>query len=73
MESKLQGCSELLIISVNNLPNSLSLGTECRIFVDDTKIARNIYKNDEIKILQNDINQLFNWGKLWGLKFNPQI
>ena len=54
----------------NDMPNVLSLDTTCGIFADDTKILRNIQTNDDIKLLQDNINALYNWSVLWGLTFN---
>ena len=56
---------------VNDLPNTLSRGTECGIFADDTKIMRHILDNLDIRILQSGIENLHKWSIDWGLKFNP--
>ena len=58
------------LLYVNDLPDKLTIDTNCGIFADDTKIVRNILTNNDIKILQNDIDQLFHWSKGWGLNFN---
>ena len=58
------------LLYVNDMPDSLSLGTNCGIFADDTKIFRNIITNHDIQLLQKDIDSLFNWSLDWGLNFN---
>ena len=58
------------LLYVNDLPDVLSKGTQCGIFADDTKILRPITTNQDIHLLQQDIDSLFDWSKLWGLQFN---
>ena len=58
------------LLFVNDLPDSLSLGTHCGIFADDTKILRHIITDHDVKTLQNDIDNLHNWSLDWGLNFN---
>ena len=36
------------LLYVNDLPDSLSIGTDCGIFADDTKISRHILTNEDI-------------------------
>ena len=47
------------------LPEVLS--STVKIFADDTKLYNKDRNND---ILQQDLNALFVWSKLWGLGFN---
>ena len=58
------------LLCVNDLQDSLTTGTECGIFANDTQILRSIQTNDDIRKLQNDINSLHKWSNDWGLKFN---
>ena len=40
------------------------------MFCDDTLIAKEIdQENDDVE-LQNDLNNIYEWTKLWGMKFN---
>ena len=57
------------LLYVNDLPDSLSQGTNCGIFADDTKILQHIITDDVIT-LQHDINTLYKWSIDWGLNFN---
>ena len=47
------------------LPEVLS--STVKIFADDTKLYNKDRNND---ILQQDLNALFVWSKLWRLRFN---
>ena len=49
--------------------NDISDGIEsvCRVFADDTKVFNSVHN---AQILQNDINKLVTWTKLWELHFN---
>ena len=55
----------LFLLYINDLPQNLS--SDCRLFADDI-LLYNIRENH--KILQNDLNELEEWGKLWQLAFN---
>ena len=43
---------------------------DLRIFADDTKGSNVIENENDVKDLQNCINDLTEWSKLWLLKFN---
>ena len=58
------------LLFVNDLPNSLTEGTRCAIFADDTKILRTISTPADVATLQCDINNLVTWSEIWGLRFN---
>jgi hypothetical protein len=60
----------LFLLYINDLPTKLNHDTNCGIFADDTKIGRKITTQDDKTTLQNDIDQLHDWGHTWGLKFN---
>jgi hypothetical protein len=62
----------LFIIYINDLPDILSPETLCAIFADDTKIYRRIQNNNDIIQLQNDIDNVAEWGTKWGLTFNTK-
>ena len=40
------------------------------IFADDTKLYRSIFTPDDGSILQSDLDQLVEWGKVWQMNFN---
>ena len=40
------------------------------MFADDTKIIRVIKSRTDFLVLQNDLDSLFNWSKLWQLNFS---
>ncbi len=41
------------------------------MFADDTKLYRDIKNETDIEIVQNDIDNLFNWSEKWLLRFHP--
>ena len=55
----------LFTIFINDITDNLE--SICRIFADDTKVINSVNKSD---VLQNDINKLINWTKVWDLHFN---
>ena len=58
----------LFLIYVNDLPESV-LST-AKMFADDTKIYNNISSLSDCELLQQDLNSLSAWSKLWLLRFN---
>jgi len=62
----------LFLIYINDLPDYLAPDTLCAIFADDTKIFRPIESEDDTRQLQQDINNINEWGEKWGLTFNKQ-
>ena len=58
----------LFIYFINDLPDaSQSL---LKIFADDTKVYAPIYSHKDSEALQNSINSLVEWSKLWLISFN---
>ena len=55
----------LFLIYINDICNNLS--SSCKLFADDTTIYNTSSNSD---ILQEDINKLVEWSKMWQLKFN---
>lgn len=55
----------LFIIFINDLPDVVE--SIVKIFADDTKIYAPTSKSD---VLQNDLDALYDWSKLWDMKFN---
>jgi len=60
--------SLLFIMFINDL--LLAVDSPVYIFADDTKIIRVIKSRTDFLMLQNDLDSLFNWSKLWQLNFN---
>ena len=58
----------LFIMFINDLP--LAVDSPVYMFADDTKIIRVIKSRAGFLMLQNDLDSLFNWSKLWQLNFN---
>ena len=59
----------LFLIFINDLPNSVTKSFT-GIFCDDTLLAKEITKESDTIDLQNDLDNVLNWTKLWGMKFN---
>ena len=60
----------LFVIFINDLPDAVS--STIKIFADDTKMYRRINSDDDAKLLQSDIDKLYEWTKTWQLKFNAK-
>ena len=51
----------LFVLFINDLP--LNVESDVCMFADDTKLYREIANQIDIKIIQNDINNLFKWSE----------
>ena len=60
--------SILCIIFINDMPKALD--SIMKLFVDDAKMFKAIESMDDISIIQNDINTLFDWLNKWQLPLN---
>ena len=58
----------LFIVYVNDLSEAVQ--SSIAIFADDTKLYRSIITPDDGSILQSDLDQLVEWGKVWQMNFN---
>jgi len=58
----------LFILYVNDITDGLQSTLE--MFADDSKLYRIIKTLRDVEILQEDLNFISNWSKLWLLKFN---
>jgi hypothetical protein len=62
----------LFLYYINDLDNDVENECVLSLYADDSKIARKIGNvNDCIK-LQQGLDQLWNWGLMWGMYFNPK-
>ena len=61
----------LFIFFINDLPNVVN-NSSVKIFADDTKVYREIKNDNDVKDLQNAIDEMYNWTNKWLLKFNKQ-
>ena len=59
----------LCVIFINDLPNSVEY--TAYLFADDTKLYRSIRDEEDRNMVQNDLNNLFDWSSKWLLKFHP--
>ena len=60
----------LFLLYINDLPSVLDPSTSCRLFADDCLIYRSTKSLSDPVTLQRDLEALYDWGELWGLKFN---
>ena len=58
----------LFILYVNDITDGLQSTLE--MFADDSKLYRIIQTPEDVNILQEDLNFISNWSRLWLLKFN---
>ena len=59
----------LFAIYINDLPLSV-LSSRVLLFADDTKCFKSIKAPSDTSHLQNDIDAIYTWGKLWKMHFN---
>ena len=72
----LSGCPQGTVIAalcflifINDLPDSVK-GSFSGIFCDDTLLAKEIVSKADTEVLQKDLDQVFVWSQMWGMKFN---
>lgn len=53
---------------VNDLPDCVN--STAKLFADDTKLYREIIDPDDCQEIQEDLNTLSAWSKIWLLRFN---
>jgi hypothetical protein len=58
----------LFLIYVNDIPDWV--GSIAKLFADDTKVYTEIRSSSDCNFLQNDLNALVAWAKIWLLNFN---
>lgn len=54
------------------MPNVISKETSLPLFADDSKCFRLILRRDDGEKLQDDLKQLFQWSRIWGMEFNTK-
>ena len=59
----------LFLVYINDMPDTVK--SKIALFADDTYLYKSIKSEDDIAALQNDIDQLVKWEKLWSMEFNP--
>ena len=60
----------LFLLYVNDLPDVVRPGSSIALFADDAKCSRPISNAADHRLLQLDLDQLYNWSLTWGLSFN---
>ena len=60
------------LLSINDMPNAISKETSLRLFADDSKCFRLILGRDDGDKMQDDLNKLFQWSRIWGMEFNAR-
>ena len=58
----------LFIIYINYLETGIN--SKISKFADDTKIGRPVKMLDDARMLQNDLNRLYEWSEKWQMQFN---
>ena len=58
----------LFVIYINDLPDSIK--SHLYLFADDCKFFRQIFTSEDTSTMQDDLNTLYKWSKLWMLKFH---
>jgi hypothetical protein len=53
---------------VNDLPDCVN--STAKLFADDAKLYREIIDHDDCQEIQEDLNTLSAWSKIWLLRFN---
>ena len=64
--------SLLFLLFINDMPNVLSKETSLPLFADDSKCFRLILGRDDGDKLQDDLNKLFQWSRIWEMEFNAK-
>ena len=59
----------LFVIYINDLPENIK--SHIFLFADDCKFFREIQSFEDINIMQDDLNLLYEWSQKWLLTFHP--
>ena len=60
----------LLFFYINEMPGVISEDTSLPLFAEDSKCFQLVLCQDDGIKLQEDLNKLFEWSHIWGMKFN---
>ena len=60
----------LFLVSVIDLPNSVL--SNLYMFSDDRKLCHSIKSKDDCDILQQDLDNITNWGRIWLTKLKSR-
>ena len=59
----------MFLVYVNDIEG---VGSFTIFFADDAKLLRKIRNHKDCKKLQNDINKIYEWSKIWEMEFNAK-
>ena len=59
----------LFLIFINDLPESVT-ESFTGLFCDDTLVAKDINSDRDVVALQSDLDKIYEWTQVWGMKFN---
>lgn len=59
----------LFLLYINDLPTSIS--SQVRLFADDTAVYLALNNLQDCYTLQDDLDKLVHWEKMWDMEFNP--
>ena len=62
----------LFFIFINDMFNVISMEISLPLFADDSKCFRLILGRDDGEKLQDDLNQIFYWSRIWEMEFNAK-
>ena len=57
------------MLYINDLPDNIQ--SNVRLFADDTAVYLSVQGHEDADILQDDLNVLQEWEKVWDMEFNP--
>ena len=57
----------LFLLFINDMP-MIASSSKLSLFADDAKCYRNVVSHNDCQLIQNDINNLYDYGIRWGLK-----
>ena len=62
----------LFLIYINDLPNIINNSINNSLFADDTKLSFSFKSNDSSLLLQNTLDDISHWIKIWELELAPK-
>ena len=66
-----ENCSQPLVILPTHNDITADIESEIRLFADDCVCYRELKDKEVTLKLQRDIDQLGNWARKWGMRFQP--